>query len=372
MDDKVIVLPLSNPITAELDHLGVWHLSMFFGCVAIICALIWNYKNLSVWARFLWTYLLVSALYYYEFPIAHFGIYDTAFQVQAAEVFTEALIIPLGAIFFRKQILRILPLVVIGELICIWINHAGLLNAPSFDSLFCAMAIPLLPWWLIYAVVATALTHHGSTALLVIGAQLLALTVKKKHWLLLAGFAASVLILFTAAKANSHGFGFFDGESRLDTYKKFMQFWIDRPRWWALGVGPGSFLWASTLTNKMEGGMWVEGVWLQMHSDWLQIPWELGITGLVLLLAALVKSLKVAWNSTTQLALVFGCMAACTTYHPFRFFPTALLMSCIFYKLLYREPFKPELVLPETQPPRPEPLGKLLAIVIRHLGRSER
>lgn len=364
--DKFIQLPLANPLTAEIDHLGIWHITITIGCACIILGLLSKFKNLAIEARILWGYLLLSALYYFEFPWTHFGVFDTAFQVQAAQVFTEALLIPLGAIYFSRQIFRILPFVIVFELFSIWFGFDGLMLATSFDSAFCAIALPFLPWWLGYAVVISIITHHGSTALMILAAQIFSLVMKNKKTI--PAFLISLPLLYLAAKLNTHGFGFFDGESRLDVYKKFMNFWVSRPRWAPLGIGPGSFLWGSALMNKMEEGLWVGGVWMQMHSDWLQILWELGVVGLALVLAVFGRAIKNAWHSPRHLAAIFGCAAFGLTYHPLRFFPPALLIACIFWRALNQETsLKLQCTPHETRRLLLGRLDKLRAKVTRHL-----
>lgn len=359
--DKFIQLPFGNPLTVQIDQGGIWHLSVFIGCVFIIWAAIWNLKMLATEAKILWIYLLTQAIYYFEYPAAHFGLYDTAFQAQAAQVFAEALIIPIGALFFSKRIFQILPFVILYELVCIWLKRDGLMIAASFDTTFCALAIPFLPWWMIYAVVMTALTHHGSTALVVIGAQLFAFAVKDKR--LISLFLGASMILFTAAKWHSYGMGFIDGESRIAVYKKSLDFLTFHKEWIPLGVGPGSFIWTSLLMSNFQGGLW-----MQMHSDWLQIFWELGAVGFLLVILALTRSIRTAWDTPQLLAAIFGCVASCLTYHPMRFFPPALLIAFIFRQALA----KPLLPDPEI---RYNPLVELLqflAIKARRYGKSAR
>lgn len=324
--NNVIFLPVGNPLTAVVDHLGVWHLTEFFGLLTILIGLVLKIKVIPLEFRLLWAYALAWSMVLIEFPFRLFGIYHTAFQAIAGQVFVEALLIPVGAYFFSKEALKALPFVVLFELACVWLGFGGLFLAQSFNSAFCACAIPFLSPWMMIAVIATVLFHHGATAQMIIGAQCLVLLFKNKELrILLIPFIG---VLFFAAYAHEQ-WQIPGGTGRLEVYKENMGFWASQWRYILLGVGPGTFMWFALISRNF---VLANNHFIQLHSDWLQLPWEFGLTGLGLTLSACVRALKSAWNDQRLLCALFGCFAFALTYHPLRFFPSALLIAFIFVR----------------------------------------
>ena len=301
-----------NPLTVQLDVGGTWHITIFFCLSLILVNWISNFK-IPLEYKLLWAYVAVYALYFLEYPRLHFGDYTLAYQMEAGRTLAEVILIPVGAMMFRKQALKILPYVVVFTLACVWLKRQGLMNAPSFNSAFCAAAIPLLPWWAILATLATVLTHHGSTALLIVGAQLLPFAWRRKKV-----FLALPILLFIAW---NHSGAMFDATDRLQHYRTYMEFWMQSWRNIFIGVGPGTFVVKSPEMSEYKGQLF-----LQMHSDWLQILWELGAVGLLLSIAATWRAIRNARN----ISALLGCAAFAVSYHPLRYFPTAFLIAIIF------------------------------------------
>lgn len=311
-----------SPLLSQIDIGGVWRITIFFGIAFSIIKWVSGSDVAPLSAKLLWSYTLVSALFILEFPLVQFGEVHTAFQATAGQALIEAIFIPIGAIVFRKLIPKLLPYVVSFALLCVWMNWPGFLHAPSFHSAFAALAIPLLVSpYLIGAVVITVLTHHGTTALLILSAQMLALTLRlKKRRLLIFLVAFALSAYFCRA-----GGPLLNGEERLTKYAEFMGFWAREWRWIILGVGPGSFMWTSLMLDKFQTPLF-----LQMHSDWLQIVWELGLVGFALTVGVFLSAIKSAWDKPRLLAAIAGCAAFGLTYHPLRFYPPALLIAYIF------------------------------------------
>lgn len=117
------------------------------------------------------------------------------------------------------------------------------------------------------------------------------------------------------------------GTGRLETYKEAMGFWATSWKWVTLGVGPGTYMWYALISRHF---VLAPNYFIQMHSDWLQILWELGAVGLSLSLLAFGKAIQNAWNNIPVLCGLMGSAAFAMTYHPLRFFPSALLVSTIF------------------------------------------
>src|SRR5574337_318547 len=235
-----ITLPLGNPLTAQIDIMGVWHIAIFAGLLALILGMIWRIRAFPIEFKLLWSYVLGYSLFLFEFPALHFGLYDRAFQWTSAQVFAEAAVIPLGAVLFWRIGVKVLPYVVAFSLACVWFKLPGLMIAPSFNTALCAAAILFVPWWLKIAVLLTIATHHGTTAMMIIAAQLLAFAIKDRKGR--AVIAVGIPSLLVLAYIHSNG-PLLDGMERLETYKAFMTFWASKWKWIVVGVGPGSFMW---------------------------------------------------------------------------------------------------------------------------------
>lgn len=326
-----------NILFTQIDPGGIWHLAWFFG-LAILMIL--GMKKHVLEAKVLWLYIFIYALFILEYPAPHFKAYTLAFQTTAGQLCVEMWILTASVVIFGEKFLKFVPWAVGWTIACVWGHYEGLLIAPSFNTAFIALSLPFLPSWLFLIALLTILTHHGSTALLIIAAQAFAHVLKKSDTLRL--FFILVISLVSIAYLHHTG-AWFDGAERLEKYERLMRFWFygmdwripyalpTQPHWaWVLfGVGPGTFMWFSLTLERFKGNLF-----LQMHSDWLQILWELGVVGLGLTIAVFMRAAKNAWSDQKLLSALFGCAAFGLTYHPMRWFPTALLTTLIVYLCL--------------------------------------
>lgn len=321
---KQLVLPGNNPLTAQIDIGGIWHISIFVVLAIVVLKTIWKQTILELEEKLLLAYVLISSLFIIEYPALPFGLYNTAFKGTAAEVFLEALFIPLGAFLFFDQAKKLLPWIVGIELIGVWFGWGLLVDGPSFAAAFCACAIPFLPPWFWPIVLITILTHHASTALLIVAAQafVVVLKARNKKWLL--GYLGLLFLFLGIAYFHKQG-AFLYGNGRVEKYADVMHFWTRRSSWIAFGVGPGSFMWVDLMRN----GFAFYDPWLQLHSDWLQILWELGETGLALTIVVFARAARNVWNEPRKLSALFGLAAFGLPYHPTRFALTAFLAAMI-------------------------------------------
>lgn len=334
-----------TPLTVLLDLGGDgWRMSIYVGLTICAFFLLSQYlKRIGIALSLLWLQVVAFSLIMVSAPGSHFGQYQVAFSATAGDTLATALLLPLTILSIPERYLSramlIIPAFAIIENLMIWVSGSGLMLAPSFDTSLIAMALPFSPWWLKIASLGTIISRHGSTAILIVLAQIFALGLKNKRlrwWLL-----GSVPILIAAAwRQSGH---LFDGAERLRAYDRFMTMWWNQ-EWlkvipaaeahsvWfdrLFGTGPGSFVWLSLCFDKFQ-----EPMFIQMHSDWLQITFELGIIGLALVIAVFVKTTKAAWNNPSSLCGIFGVAAFMLTYHPMRFFPTMICMALILRKNL--------------------------------------
>lgn len=309
-----------SPLTTQIDLGGIQHILIFTGLAT--GALFWVKSfPINLAAKLLAAYVLVYQLFMLEYPHALFGEVTTAYRAQAGQSLAEFLFVGVSVAFLMPYITRFLKYVVGFVLICVWLGEPGILGAISFQTAFCALCIPFLPMPLACAVVLTALTHHGSTALLIIGAQCFGLALKYPKFN--TKVPLLLLALFSSAYLTSGPM--FDGGERLAKYTQFMTYWFQKWEWIIFGVGPGSFTWTSILLDNYKAPLF-----LQMHSDWLQILWEYGAIGFCLCVFVFAQTVRRAWDSAYLLAATLGVGAFMVTYYPLRHYPTALLTAYIF------------------------------------------
>lgn len=320
-----------NPLTIRLEDFDhVWRTPIFFGMLFFILLLSWKFlRKLGPWMLAAWLYVVIYALYIVEFPGFPFGLYNTAFQATAGQTLVELLLIPTAILLTTSYTLKnILLCIVSFEIISVWARGYGLMGAPSFDTALIACFVPFCPVWLMGISIGTIVTHHGSTALLILLAQLLGFSIKEKG----ARIPLLLLIPVALAVAFAHqNNAWFDSVDRLDHYKRYMATWWDQ-NWFirAFGFGPGSFIWLGMMKDNYK-----EPVFFQMHSDFLQIIFELGIIGFSTIAALTVKAYKSAAQSPQLISAIFGCVAFSLTYHPLRFFPSMIMVGFIMKEALY-------------------------------------
>lgn len=305
-----------------------WLIFYSLGIAFTILLWLWKSEKLPFSAKCLLGYVLLWALYILEYPAEHFGLFTRAFQATAGQTFVEILFVPIAALIFRKGIGKILPLIALFSCLCVWFTWPGLLNAPSFNSGLAALCAPFVSWWVAWVIVITAITHHGSTALLILCAQISAHFIRVRKLKNFAVFLSILTLAYVIAQYHQDG-GLFNGSGRLGKYIQYMTFWKKEWRWIFLGIGPGTFMWTSLMLDQFKAPLF-----LQLHSDFLQIIFELGLVGLGLCVWVFIHAIRKAWGNVQVLAGLFGCAAFTLTYMPCRYFPSALIIAWIFWRAI--------------------------------------
>lgn len=320
-----------------VDINGIWHIAYFIGIGAMlpVCLHYLIGVRLPLIAQALWYYILLQALFFIEWPTAHFGPYTSNFQSTAAQAFAELIFIPIGAILLHRYIKKLITPIAVFSSLCVWFQWPGFMHAPSFNMALAAMCLPAIYFQEIQVfIVLTALTHHGSTALLIFLAQVLVFffTREKKTRKKFLPFIAGGFIgeIFSAYHFQNQPL--FNSGERIHKWVEFFQFWIADWRRIIFGVGPGSFVWYSIMSHPYQTGFF-----MQMYSDWFQVLWENGIVGFGLEVAVAVEAVKRARKNPRLLQGLFGCMVFGLTYGPLRYFPTALLTAWFFSQALVIE-----------------------------------
>lgn len=311
-----------NPLTVQVDYMGVWHSSIFFGLISGLIFLCTN-LNLIPWiAKALFLYVSAFALFILEFPAWIFGSYNTAFQATSGQALAEILIISVMAIAVPFRVIKkILPVVVIGTIVCVWMNWDGLMIAPSFNTALIALALPFVTPWLWIPSIITIATHHGSTAMLIVIFQLSTFALKNRRFF--KYFLGSAVVFAGLMKFHSSS-SMLDGGERIAKWTSYMSIWSSEWLTTVFGVGPGTFMWMS-----IEKDAYRPPLFLMMHSDWLQITFEWGLIGLGLTIGSFFVAVRRSWNNPPLLCGLFGLAAFMMTYHPWRFFPSAFLAAVI-------------------------------------------
>lgn len=324
-----------NPMNVQLDIGGVWRLSIFIGLIFCTFSIWKKCKSFFGWQiALLWSYVIASALCILEFPFVRFGDYQTAFMANAGQTLAEAVLLPLVILLMSmkglERLYKFLVLMIVFEIAAVWFHGCGFMMQTSFDSALIALFMPFAPPVLWAISLVTVLTHHGSTALLIILSQCAIWAIRKYRIGTLSGLrfaiagALGTALIWSVARFHNADI-MLNGSERLMAYKRFLAFWWDQGIETRLfGVGAGTFGWFGMLIDNFQ-----EPHFVQMHSDWLQIIFELGIFGLLITIAVLVKTTKAAWNNPHRLCSIFGLAAFMVTYHPLRFFPSMLLAAYI-------------------------------------------
>lgn len=317
-----------SPLIMSIDPGGIWGIGVF-GVVLIFTLLVCiRIPNLPLPGRLLLFYVLTYSQIICIYPKDYFSIFNKAFMTTAAQVFIQTLAIAAIPALTPKRVkpLLLMPLFTViffYELVCIWSGSFGLMAAQSFDLGLLALFFPFVGWSGKLLIGLTCVTHHGSTAILMVLAQLLILCMADKR--LRVVFLVAIPIMLASVfyhRAEINPLEYFGGQGRVTEYTWAMRWWTAQ-NWKVLlfGTGPGSFIWLSYV-HKPD-------VWFfNMHNDWLQTLFELGVVGVGLLVAFFVTLVKQS-RGPRHLASLFAMSIFCGFYHPFRFAPTALFMAFV-------------------------------------------
>lgn len=343
-------------LTMRVDALGLWHISIFLGVIILLVLGLNTYRKQIGWeAAALWGWVLFSAILIIEFPYFPFGMANRAFQATAGQTVVEAGLIPILFLLLKdstiSKLWKVFQIVALVKIVLIWVygfctpeipyftwlSEPGAVISSSFDCALLALYFPFAPWWLRVLILPTIAFHHGTTALTILAAELLAWVIAgdrpsrmrpRLAWRIgVFSGAIAVFLLLAGLHSNSH---LFDGGERLGLWKKMMTYWCTMWQMQVFGIGAGSFMWISFAIDKFKMPMFQT-----MHNDWLQILWEYGAIGLFLAIATFIRACRNVWKDITLLMGVFGAGAFGFTYHPLQYFPSVFLLCLIFRKALY-------------------------------------
>lgn len=322
-----------NPLlTIQLDIMGGWRLSLFLMAFSVFCVLLRlarGHIETTAVAAFGWAVL--RGIFILEYPTMQYGDANFAFMSSAGQATVELLILGCFACFASAKVRKLIPFFIGVEMAMVWVFGCGFMMQTSFDTATIALCIPYLNWWMTMLAILTILCHHGTTALLILGAILFALLLRhKRDQFMHSLMACFALVGGCAAIYHNHDM-LLNGGERLAVWHRYMAWWWDQG--WPVilfGTGLGSFTWLNLVIDKFK-----EPHFIQMHNDWLQITFELGLVGVGLVVAAFVTAIRRAWREfPLAVPATFGLAAFMLTYHPLRFAPTMVITVFIAFDIL--------------------------------------
>lgn len=314
----------------------IWRTGNLIGMVTLLfffCFYLFKEKKVSYWILAPWNYYLLSALAVfqnpypirYSFPVGDGKALDltTHIDQSVGQAFSQLLLIPLVIFFvpaFKYHWKKIFLWLGVFNCLLMFQFGFGVMQASSFDAGFLAMLLPIVPLPAqILFVVTIAFTERIRTAVLIIAVQLVAVAIIKKK-IGIKSFLTGIIILVAGL--------YFLPTQRLFYSTRFKE-WPNFFNWHLenasqlIGTGTGSFQWIGPGIQKLQGKLY-----LQLHSDWFQLFFEGGALGLILVLIAAGHLFWKTRNNPAMFATLAGLASFMVTYHPLRFFPTALFIAC--------------------------------------------
>lgn len=218
---------------------------------------------------------------------------------------------------------------VIATMYWLWFIGNGLENGYTFSSAAIVCALPFMPIILWPFILLTAIKFAGATTVGCVGVIGLSLywtpivkwlNKNKEMWLAAIGFPILVILVINEVLP---GGGLTSSNGRMPAWKAFMEIWWENmPHWF--GTGVGSWEWIGPfLPNPTNTAFpWV-------HNDFLQMLFEGGIVGCVLLVIATGWVLwKVRYHTKARSAAL-GMFICMMTYYPIHFVSSFLILILI-------------------------------------------
>lgn len=277
-------------------------------------------------AVFAWT--LISALRTFYYPQGIFPGLTLHFDHTSGKAFAMTLMLVTAVIltpykWFRHW-RRLVSAFVIVDL-CLLLKYGfGLMNANSHDGGWIASMLAVTPLWLTGVAILVLLKTRGATAMMVLMAHYLVWVSTLKGNA--RGWGVMGFIPVVAAAWMSQGKKLINSSGRFEAWKRAIDFWYDNHMMWT-GTGIGTWKW---IDARLQCGpeLFVQPcdkpLFFELHNDWLQPLIEGGIVLFVLLLLFFGS---LVWRSRGRprvMASLLGIGVLCLSYHPLRFFFSAL------------------------------------------------
>lgn len=350
----------------------------FLGLSALVTVLCYSlYKSqVDGIAVLLFWYILINAMY---ISLLRENIYENVIQeirlvmsYNATVIIIVSLVMALSIPVFETKLFEFLffffavfcfgnSLAVITTWIVKYLTigvtamAAGILDQPGINGALIAITYPFLlktlsdtgatkRWYVVFSVLAllAVAASRSSTAwgtlILVVCANYLYTHrgIRYAPQLFLGAIIGVIAALLIEGEMLFHS------SHRLEAYKLFFSYWVDKANF-LFGTGAGSFpLFAIEIqnaTNFMVTELSDKKIyynWLWLHSDWLQVLFEYGVIGLVLCISLFVRLSIKAWHwaDAAVFSAIIGFGGLAIFSFPLRYFLSCfLLMFLIIYTL---------------------------------------
>lgn len=314
---------------------NIWGWGNFIGICACSIIVAFSFtRKIGYVGSALWAWVLISAIRTFLYPQENMNWFLLQIVGTTGQAYALALAAPLAVILIHRRIFRhwrkFVTALVLLDLILIPIYGYGIHNAISFDTGFLAAMIPVVPSWVAVIILGYCLKYRGATAFLVLAALVMGYLKFTKRRV----FVAPLLLVVFLAAFYTQGDKIFNDSERLQTwYRSLMFIWTSGN--WLQGSGIGTFQWLGPVLQRLKGDLF-----LQMHNDWLQVFFESGVVGSVLML---VLYCQLLWRSQDSKRVFLGLIGLGTlaiTYHPLRFFPGMIVTLIVCREALESIPKK--------------------------------
>lgn len=207
----------------------------------------------------------------------------------------------------------------------------GIMGNCSMDSMFLAMLVPYATHirarirliFILAAIGSYAYFWHSLTGPIMLGAALAVWLVRNKKWAYFSLFGLLGIASFYFSKSPVNVL--LNGRQKM-----FAQTWAAFKYLgnWVFGNYPGSFI---TMMPDVEKAYGEKDLYIWAHNEYVQIIFENGFLGLILVLTLYTWMLKRSWKTPWLFSTILGFSLASLTQMPLRLFVTSLFFSTTFF-----------------------------------------
>lgn len=321
----------------DFDHIWVWEylLVLVFGIGVYI---IQAHKNKSLWMGLTIAYFALSALRIFASPIGPYrfepGNWTMAMDGYAsaaiALLFIHMMIAMSGSLYKWMSFFQVIAfvnalLIIVGAIgfqkpwgILLNASMSGCFSAAMIPLFYCGKRMPIVAALLLpISVLVSGQSLPIAVMFFTLGVFLLR---NRMYSLIIGAVITSVTVGFCIT-----GSDLFESSGRTIIWNAAFQWWYSNSNWF-LGAGSGSFSAIGPALSPDKNALF-----LFMHSDWLQVLFEQGLIGLVLVVGLYGLSLYKAWNKPAcfYALIAYGAWAAANM-------PTRYALSAIYGLFLVR------------------------------------
>lgn len=306
---------------------GAYTWEVYFTLLALValCAM-WIYRTYGILSALTASWIAFSALRIYAAPTSPFVLEEPLWRTSLELGASSALaLVLMHAVAARVMTIRFIKCLGVVNALLMFVNfREGLLLNWSMSGCLSAALFPFYtgPWsWFIGA---SALYSERSQPVVLLF-FVLCLGYFRKQKL---KQAAAMTILGFVIGIVVKGALFFDSSGRTLVWKEAWHFFNQYANPF-LGLGLGSFFYVGPYMTMHKTGI----AWSWLHSDWMQIGFEMGAIGLVLCFSLYVQALYKARRELSDSLLIFGLFGIAN-------FPLHNPVSAFIFSVLLHEALK--------------------------------